>query len=74
MFIVLHAWWARLKTGGIPACVIDYLIARIFSGQFFDGPHDRYSETIDFFSRYHGDMDHDTVSEVNDSFHGSRLA
>lgn len=64
--VAANVWWAKLKAAGIPAPVIEKLIARIFGQYFFDDPTGRLAETVQFYARYHGDMNKITFGEVTD--------
>jgi hypothetical protein len=62
-----NVWWARLKAAGLPQSLIEPLIERIFRHfQFNFDPNGRLTETIQFYARFHGDMNKITFGEVTD--------
>lgn len=61
-----NVWWAKMKAAGLPGGVIEKLIERIFAHFFFDDPHGRLAEVIQFYARFHQDMDKVTFGEVTD--------
>jgi hypothetical protein len=61
-----NVWWAKMKAAGLPVGVIEKLIERIFSHYFFDDPGGRLAEAIQFYARFHQDMNKVTFGEVTD--------
>lgn len=61
-----NVWWAKMKAAGLPFAVIDKLIERIFSRYFRDDPSGRMAEVIQFYARFHQEMNRVTFGEVTD--------
>jgi len=61
-----NVWWAKMKVAGIPNTVSEKLIDRIFGNYFFDDPDGRLAEVIQFFGRFHGEMNKVTFGEITD--------
>src|SRR5579883_1401470 len=57
-----NVWWARLVAAEIPAHIANYLIHRVFQSYFFDDPHGRLAEVVNFYARFYKAMDKDTLS------------
>ncbi len=61
-----NVWWAKMKVAGLPNSIIEKLTERIFGHYFFDDPDGRLAEVIQFYARYHADMDKVTFGEITD--------
>lgn len=61
-----NVWWAKMKVAGLPTPVIERLRERVFAHYFFDDPHGRLGEMIQFYARYHEGMDRVTFGEITD--------
>ena len=61
-----NVWWAKMKAAGLPTNVIEKLIERIFTHHFFDDPDARMAEVLQFYARFHLEMDKVTFGEVTD--------
>jgi hypothetical protein len=61
-----NVWWARLVAAGVPSHTAGFLINRIFQDYFFDDPHGRMAEVINFYARFYKEMDKDSLGEITD--------
>jgi len=61
-----NVWWAKMKVAGLPETLIDKLIERIFSHFILDDPDGRMAEVIQFYARFHSEMNKMTFSEITD--------
>ncbi len=61
-----NVWWAKMRVAGLPVPLIEKLIERLFGHYFFDDPHGRLAEVIQFYARFHQDMDRVTFGEITD--------
>jgi hypothetical protein len=61
-----NVWWAKMKAAGLPSGVIEKLIERIFSHYFCYDPHGRLAEVIQFYARFHQEMNKVTFGEITD--------
>jgi len=61
-----NVWWAKMRMAGIPLGTIEKLNERVFAQYFFDDPYGRLAEVIQFFARYHAQMDRVSFGEITD--------
>ncbi len=61
-----NVWWAKMKLAGLPKGVAEKLISKIFTNHFFDDPDGRLAEAINFYAKFHGEMDKQTFDEITD--------
>lgn len=61
-----NVWWARMRVAGIPGAVAKKLVERLFSTRWIDDPDGRWAEVIQFYARFHAEMDRTTFSEIAD--------
>lgn len=61
-----NVWWAKMRVAGLPVGIIEKLIERIFAPYFFDDPQGRLAEVIQFYARFHTEMNRVTFGEVTD--------
>ncbi len=61
-----NVWWAKMRAAGLPREIVEKLIDRVFHHFFFDDPNGRLAEAIQFYARFHQEMDKVTFGEVND--------
>src|SRR5207249_538615 len=61
-----NVWRAKMMVAGLPVAVIEKLIGRIFCEYLFDDPDGRLAEVIQFYARYHRDMNRVTFGEITD--------
>ena len=64
--ILQNVWWARMKSADIPSGTIEKLLEKPFGTLDFADPDGRLADCIRFYSRFHGEMDRVTFSEVTD--------
>jgi hypothetical protein len=61
-----NVWWAKMMVAGISLKVTTKLIDRIFGGLWIEDPDGNFAEAIQFYARYHNEMDKDTFDELTD--------
>src|SRR5262249_51347548 len=61
-----NVWWARMRVAGLPVAITERLIDRLFGHYVFDDPQGRMAEVIQFYARFHQDMNRVTFGEVTD--------